>query len=85
MFFDDLPGQDGQESMPTLLFGGLVVVLTLVLQVWRAMSWLTGLPRASDIRAWAHLGLIFGPSWPFVGASWAQVGPSWAHLGPCWG
>ena len=35
--FDDLPGQEGHESMPTRLFGGLVVVLTVFLQVWGAM------------------------------------------------
>ena len=57
------------------------MVLTVVAQVWGAMSWLTGLPRASDIRAWAHLGPILGPSWPFVGASWGQIGPKLGRLG----
>ena len=92
MFFHDLPGQEGQERMPTWLFGGLAAVLTVFLQVWGAMSWPTRLLRASDIRAWAHLGSILGRSWPFVGASWGQVGPKMGHLGrilghvgPRWG
>ena len=81
MFFDDLPRQEGQESMPAWLFGGLIVVLTVVLQVWGAMSWPTGLPRASGIRAGTHLGPILGPSWPFVGASWGRIGPKMGRLG----
>ena len=62
MFFDDLPGQEGQNSMQTWLSGGSVVVLTVSLQVLGGMSWPAGLPRAGGIRAWAHLGPILGPS-----------------------
>ena len=88
MFFNDLPGQEGQESMPPWLFGGLVVVLTVFLQVWGAMSWPTGCqePEAS------MLGPILGPSWARLGPMlmhlgaklglrWVVLGASWAILG----
>ena len=67
--------------MPTGLFGGLLVVLTVFLQVRGAMSWPTGLPKTSGIRAWAHFGPISGPSWAYVGASWGQVGPKMGLVG----
>ena len=92
MVFEDVPPQEGQESMQTWLFGGFGVFLMLFLQVWGAMSWPTGLPRASGIRAWTHLGPILGPSLPYVGASWGQIWPNMGrlerilgHVGPRWG
>ena len=83
--FNDFWRQEGQESMPRWLFGGLVVVLKFILHVSGAMSWSTGLPKANIIPSWAHLGPILDLCWSILGPSWAQDGSSWARLGPCCG
>ena len=71
--------------MPRWLFGGLAVVLTVILQVLRAMLWSAGLPGANIIIAWAHFAPILDPCWGILGPCWAQDGSSWARLGPCCG
>ena len=84
-FFDDSWRQEGQENMPRWLFRGLVLVLTAILQVSRAMLWPTRLPRANMIPSWARVDPILDLSWGILGPSWAKDRPSWAHLGPCGG
>ena len=85
LFFDGFWRLEGQESMPRWLFRGLVLILTVILQVSRGMLWPTRLPRANMFPSWARLEPILDLSWGILGPSWAQDGSSWAHLGPCGG
>ena len=78
-FFNDFGRQEGPESMPRWLFGGLVVVLTVILQVSGAMLWSTGLPKANIIPSWVHLEPILGLCCGHLGA---KLGPRWVFLGP---
>ena len=57
-FLDGSLKQEGQGNMPRWLFGGLVLVFTVILQVARAMLWPTRLPRANMFPSWARLGPI---------------------------
>ena len=48
------------------------MVLTVILQVLRAMLWSAGLPGANIIIAWAHFASILDSCWGISGPCWAQ-------------